>query len=104
MDKFRYGGVTVFACVGLLLITACGRESADEMSWARAALERNKSLEVVAADQQSRTFTVRLRDTGELRMVRADELVASPSAAAPDTRPSPSAGKTSARTNASPSA
>jgi hypothetical protein len=83
MDKFRFGGVTVFACVGLLLITACGRESADEMSWARAALERNKSLEIVAADQQSRSFTVRLRDTGELRMVRADELVASPSAAAP---------------------
>ena len=82
MDKVRYGGVTVFACVGLLLITACGRESADEMGWARSALERNKSLEIVAADQQSRSFTVRLRDTGELRMVRVDELVASPSAAA----------------------
>jgi hypothetical protein len=45
------------------------------MSWARAALERNDRIEVVAADEQSRTFTVRLKDTGELRMVRADQLV-----------------------------
>ena len=52
------------------------------MSWARAALERNGSLEVVAADQQSRTFTVRLKDSGELRVVRADQIVASPAPAA----------------------
>jgi hypothetical protein len=92
MGKLRYGGVTDFlrwfvglvcAFSGLLLIAACGHESRDEMSWARAALERNTSLEIVAADQQSRTFTVRLKDNGELRMVRADEVVASPAAAAP---------------------
>jgi len=80
MGKVRYGGV--MACIGLLVIAACSRESQDEMSWARAALERNTSLEIVAADQHSRTFTVRLKDTGELRMVRADEVVASPAAAA----------------------
>jgi len=92
MGKLRYGGVTGFlrwfagmACAfsGLLLIAACSHESRDEMSWARAALERNTSLEIVAADQQSRTFTVRLKDNGELRTVRADEVVASPAAAAP---------------------
>src|SRR5215471_21746181 len=92
MGKLRYGAITGFsrsfagmACAfsGLLLIAACGHESRDEMSWARAALERNTSLEIVAADQQSRTFTVRLKGNGELRMVRADELVASPAAAAP---------------------
>ena len=91
MGKLRYGGVTDFprwfagmACTfsGLLLIAACSHESRDEMSWARAALERNTSIEIVAADQQSRTFTVRLKDNGELRMVRADEVVASPPAAA----------------------
>jgi hypothetical protein len=53
------------------------------MSWARAALERNKALEVVAADQQTRTFTVRLRQSGELRTVRADEVVASLAIAPP---------------------
>jgi len=92
MGKLRYGGVTDFprwfagmACAfsGLLLIAACSHESRDEMSWARAALERNSSLEIVAADQQSHTFTVRLKDNGELRTVRADEVVASPAAAAP---------------------
>jgi hypothetical protein len=84
MGKRRYGGLVGIACVGLLVLAACGREGQDEMSWARAALERNKSLEVVAADQQSHTFTVRLKDNGELRTVRADEVVAS---AAEATRP-----------------
>jgi len=83
MGKLRYGRVTVFACVGLLLLAACGREGQNEMSWARAALERNKALEVVAADQQTRTFTVRLRESGELRTVRADEVVASLAGAPP---------------------
>ncbi|OLB10475.1 MAG: hypothetical protein AUH10_12215 [Gammaproteobacteria bacterium 13_2_20CM_66_19] len=46
------------------------------MSWARSALERNAAFEVVAADEQSRTFTVRMKDTGELRVVRADQLIA----------------------------
>jgi hypothetical protein len=52
------------------------------MSWARAALERNDRIEVVSADQQSHTFTVRLKDTGELRMVRAEQVIAGPSAPA----------------------
>ena len=71
-------GRTVFACVGLVMLAACGREGQDEMSWARAALERNSGVEVVAADQQSHTFTIRLKDSGELRTVRADQIVASP--------------------------
>ena len=83
MSNCRYRALAGFACVGLLLLAACGREGQDEMSWARAALERNKALEVVAADQQTRTFTVRLKESGELRTVRADEIVAAPLAAAP---------------------
>ncbi len=69
------------ACLGLLTLAACareGREGQDEMSWARAALERNARVEVVAADPQARTLTVRLKDTGELRMLRADQLIAAP--------------------------
>jgi hypothetical protein len=80
MGKLRYS-LTPVTCIGLLILAACGREGQDEMGWARAALERNKTLEVVAADQQSRTFTVRLKDSGELRTVRAAEIVASPAAA-----------------------
>jgi len=86
MDKLRRGGLVGVTCLTLLVLAACGREGQDEMSWARAALERNKSLEVVAADQQSRTFTVRLRGNGELRTVRADQVVGSPADA---TRPTP---------------
>src|SRR5580693_3858164 len=82
MLNFRYGGLSGAACVALMALVACGREAQDEMSWARAALERNDTLEVVAADPQSRTFTVRVKDTGELRMVRADQLIAAPAAAA----------------------
>ena len=75
----RCGGTS--ACVALALLAACAREGRDEMSWARAALERNGTLEVVATDQHTHTFTVRDKSTGELRMVRADELMGSPSSA-----------------------
>jgi hypothetical protein len=79
----RFGGLTPIACAGLLLLVACGREGQDEMVWARAALERNKALEIVATDPQSHTFTVRLKDSGELRTVRAEEIVASVGVAPP---------------------
>jgi hypothetical protein len=82
MATFRFGALTGFGCLALLTLAACARSGQDEMSWARAALERNSAIEVVAADQQSRTFTVRVKDSGELRMVRADELIASPTLAA----------------------
>jgi hypothetical protein len=65
-------------CAVFVLLAACAREGRDQMSWARAALERNGQIEIVAADPQSRTFTVRVKESGELRMVRADQVVAEP--------------------------
>ena len=65
-------------CAAFVLLAACAREGRDQMSWARAALERNGQIEIVAADPQSRTFTVRVKESGELRMVRADQVVAEP--------------------------
>jgi hypothetical protein len=79
MAIVRYRALRGAACLALLSIAACAREGQDEMSWARAALERNDRIEVVSADPQSRTFTVRVRDTGELHMVRADQVIAGPS-------------------------
>jgi hypothetical protein len=76
MHFMRYWCLTGAALA--LLLGACNRQGQDEMSWARTALERNGQIEIVAADPQSRTFTVRVKDTGELRMVRADELIAGP--------------------------
>jgi hypothetical protein len=82
MADFRRAGLLAIASSALVMLGACGHEDRDEMSWARAALERNGDIEVVAADQQSRTFTIRMKDTGELRMVRADDLIAGPASAA----------------------
>ncbi|HYM28565.1 MAG TPA: hypothetical protein VET66_10470 [Steroidobacteraceae bacterium] len=94
MDFFRFTGLTAIAA--LLALAGCAKQGQDEMGWARTALERNAQIEIVAADPQSRTFTVRVKDTGELRMVRADEVVAGPSgtalaAGAPPAEPAASA-------------
>ena len=66
-----------------LALPACSRQGQDEMSWARAALERNDHLEIVAADRENRTFTVRNKDTDEVSMVRADQLIAGAAAPGP---------------------
>ncbi|MGH8139624.1 MAG: hypothetical protein ACREVV_15725 [Steroidobacteraceae bacterium] len=67
----------------LLVLAACSRlgMGQDEMAWARAALDRNNSLQVVASDPQARTFTVRLKDSDKVRVIRLDQLVAGPEAA-----------------------
>ncbi len=106
MGFIRYTALTGAACAALLTLAACGRQGQDEMSWARTALERNERIEIVAADPQSRTFTVRSKDTGELRMVRADQVVAGPGGAAdtqatrsaqiPAGAPAPAAAQTAA--------
>ena len=79
------------AATAVLGIAACSKGS-DEMGWARAALERNDRIEVVAADPATNSFTVRIKETGDLRMVRVDQVVAGPpgvvpSAASPGATP-----------------
>jgi hypothetical protein len=72
-----------------LALAACNREAPKpepaaaapandnaEVAWARAALQRNPGLEIVATDQQSGVFTVKHRDTGEVETVKASELAA----------------------------
>jgi hypothetical protein len=80
------------ACLVSLALSACGApQGQDEMSWARAALERNPRVEIVAVDLQSRSFTVRLKDTGELRMVRADQVIGAPGMASGASAPASAA-------------
>ena len=62
-------------------LVACSRQDQDEMSWARAALERNDRLEIIGSDRETRTFTVRNRDTREMAIVRVDQLIAGPARA-----------------------
>ena len=72
-------------CIATLLsaVTACSKLGVgqDGMTWAREALSRNERLEVVATDPQAKTFTVRLKDTGDLQVIRVDQLSAGPAAA-----------------------
>jgi hypothetical protein len=76
MSSIRiYGFPGVISCLMLLTLSGCAREASDQMSWARAALERNAAIEIVATDPQTHSFTVRDKASGELRVVRADELV-----------------------------
>src|SRR5579863_9379742 len=85
--------LTALSLISLALAACSRQQGGDEMSWARAALERNDRVEIVAADPQSRTFTVRSKDTGQLHIVRADQLIAAPAppAGASATAPAASA-------------
>ena len=89
------------ACAALLALGACegGRESPAEtraeMAWARAALERNPNIEVVATDSEAGVFTVRDKISGEVRAVEVDELAAAPIAQL-STRPALASGESAA--------
>jgi hypothetical protein len=67
------------ACVlgsALLTLTACDKiAGGDDSDFARAALERNDQLSIMAYDKNAKTFTVKVRDTGEIQVVRADEVI-----------------------------
>lgn len=80
--------LTLIATVGSF--TGCAKqkdtsatEQSDEqpdqdVTWARAALERNPQLEVVATDTEARTFTIKHRGTGTVQVVNLDKLAAAP--------------------------
>lgn len=76
------------AVIGCSLM-ACKPQADGEMQWARAALERNPAVEVVATDAKARMFTVRIRETGELVTVHPGSLVAGPTVAAATAAPAP---------------
>jgi hypothetical protein len=77
------------AVAAVLALAACNRGAApppaatsaaatpsNELAWARAALERNPDLEVVATDPQTGVVTVRHRSTGQVEAIKASELAA----------------------------
>lgn len=75
------------SCIALAVLSACNRggEQAStlpsepaELTWARAALERNPRYEVLASDTQTRVFTVRDRSTGQVQTVNLNDLAAAP--------------------------
>jgi len=56
-------------------------KNGDEMHWARAALDRNPDLSVLAEDDGARVFTVKLAASGEVRVVPLAQLIAGPAVA-----------------------
>jgi hypothetical protein len=74
--RCRRSAVAALCCAGAFAALAgCEKATHDDMSWAQSALERNAQLQVLSIDRQARSFTVRLKDSGELRIVQADEVV-----------------------------
>ena len=73
-------------CSALVILAACQQgkqppappQGQTELAWARAALERNPNLEVVATDPQAGVLTVRDRNTGEVHAVKLNEIGAAP--------------------------
>ena len=59
----------------LLILSGCDRLGRSDADWARAALERNPDLTIVAADKDANTFTVQVKGSSELRVVRVDQVI-----------------------------
>lgn len=73
--RFSVRPAFVTLSIALLGLASCDKFAHGEMNWARAAIERNGQLEVVAIDSNNSVFTVRVKGTGELKTVRADEII-----------------------------
>jgi hypothetical protein len=86
-------------------VTEAPNEAANELKWARLALARNPTLEIIAIDPAAGVFTVRFKDSGEIRAVKPGDLAAMPiSALIASTRPNSMPEPPTAATPAAPTA
>lgn len=77
MARFR-GPARALCTLGsaLLILSGCDRfSSQSDTEFARAALERNPDLTIVASDKDAKTFTVQMKGSSELRVIRASEVI-----------------------------
>ena len=57
------------------LLSACSmRDNQAALEAARAVITKDPNLEIVATDERTRVFTVRVKSTGQLVMVKADDI------------------------------
>jgi len=71
--------LTLFGATTLLMLGACAKqESVREIDWAKEALARNPAYEILATDDVKGVFTVRDTSTGSVRMLRIEQLMATP--------------------------
>jgi len=93
----------IWVSAALAALCGCHETPRNDISWAQASLERNGTLQVLSVDPKARAFTVRVKDTGELRIVRVDEIVGSlPSAEPLHQEPAPAPAPTIAASPAPP--
>lgn len=64
--------------VALCLTAACAKRESAELEWARAALQRNPDVEIIATDSQAGVFTLRDRHNGAVNTVSLTDLAAIP--------------------------
>ena len=65
--------------LSLVLISACSKqERVREIDWAKAALARNPTVEIISTDETAGVFTVRDTSTGTTHKLRLEDLVAGP--------------------------
>lgn len=62
----------------LCFTAACAKRENAELEWARAALQRNPNVEIVATDAQAGVFTLRDKHSGTVKTVALKDLAATP--------------------------
>jgi hypothetical protein len=68
----------VATVVAVLAASGCARQENSELQSIRAALDRNPTIEILAADEQTGVFTVRDKETGAVSAVSLQEIAAAP--------------------------
>jgi hypothetical protein len=67
------------ASLSLVLVAGCSKqERVREIDWAKAALARNPSMEIISTDEAAGVFTVRDTTNGSTYKLKVEELVAGP--------------------------
>lgn len=80
--------IALITAVLLVALGACSKqERAREIDWAKSALARNPAFEIVATDESAGVFTVRETDSGDIRTLRLEELIAAPPPAKAQVQP-----------------
>ncbi len=77
MPPMKFARIAYLSTCAVLL-ASCGRQPADQLQWAEAALARNPTVEVLASDAPAGIITIRIKSTGEVRTVKLNELAAAP--------------------------
>jgi hypothetical protein len=70
---------TALAALSLVLIAGCSKqEQVREIDWAKAALARNPSMEIISTDETAGVFIVRDTTNGSTYKLKLEDLVAGP--------------------------